>query len=130
MFIKKTGTLWGFLVGMGLVIGMVVLLSTLGAMATAAPPDNGRALGRPSGNGPASANGRGGGKVKSSAWQDDFNAGAVDTTRWVIANEQAPGYIAGKHIGYYLPAHVSVQNGYLVIALKQENGTVDGRVDL
>ncbi|OFW33530.1 MAG: hypothetical protein A3J28_08780 [Acidobacteria bacterium RIFCSPLOWO2_12_FULL_60_22] len=129
MRINRPRILWGFYVGMGLAIGMAAFLSTLGEPAKAAPPDNGRGLGRPSGNGPASANGKGGGNGrinKQSAWQDDFTGGAVDTTRWVIANEQAPGYIAGKHIGYYLPAHVSVQTGYLVIALKQENGTVDG----
>jgi endo-1,3-1,4-beta-glycanase ExoK len=73
----------------------------------------------------AQANSRGG-RPKVTAWQDDFNGSALDAARWINANGQAPGYISGKHIGYYDPSNVSLQGGYLVIRLTQENGTVDG----
>jgi beta-glucanase (GH16 family) len=72
----------------------------------------------------AQANGRGG-RPKATAWQDNFDGTALNT-RWINANERAPGYIAAKHIGYYDPNNVSVANGYLVIRLTQENGVVDG----
>lgn len=62
--------------------------------------------------------------VTYTAWQDDFTGTQVDTTRWVIANGQAPGYIANDHIGYYDPTHVSVANGYLTLLLTQQNGQV------
>lgn len=67
-----------------------------------------------------------GGGTTYTAWQEDFHGSVLDTTRWINASGQAPGYIAGKHIGYYDPTHVGVLNGYLVISLTQENGTVDG----
>jgi endo-1,3-1,4-beta-glycanase ExoK len=70
--------------------------------------------------------GKPGGGGGSAAWRDDFNGTSVDQTRWIIADEQAPGYIPGNHIGYYDPTHVSVQNGYLVIRLTQQTGSVDG----
>ncbi|MBI4441869.1 MAG: glycoside hydrolase family 16 protein [Acidobacteria bacterium] len=74
----------------------------------------------------ASPKGKGGNQGgNQSAWEDDFNGNGVDRNRWVIASGQAPGYLAGNHIGYYDPAHVSVQNGYLVISLTQESGAVD-----
>jgi len=59
------------------------------------------------------------------AWQDDFNLTALDSTRWVIASGQAPGYIPGYHIGYYNPSHVSVGGGYLTLTLTQSTGQVD-----
>ena len=61
-----------------------------------------------------------------SAFTDDFGGTAVDGNRWVVANGQAPGYIAGSHIGYYRPENVTVSEGYLRIMLTQEYGTVDG----
>jgi endo-1,3-1,4-beta-glycanase ExoK len=61
----------------------------------------------------------------SSGWRDDFSSGQIDATRWVVGNGQAPGYIPYYHIGYYDPTHVSVADGYLVMLLTQENGTVD-----
>lgn len=73
----------------------------------------------------AQANGRGG-KPKVTGWQDNFSGSALDTTRWINANERAPGYIPEKHIGYYDPNHVWLQDGYLVIRLTQGDGTVDG----
>ncbi len=59
------------------------------------------------------------------AWQDSFNTGQLDSSRWAIANGQAPGYIANQHIGYYEPANVTLNDGLLKIALQQTTGTVD-----
>jgi beta-glucanase (GH16 family) len=64
-------------------------------------------------------------KQPSSGWRDDFSFGRVDVTRWVIGSGQAPGYIPSYHIGYYDPSHASVTDGYLVMLLTQQNGTVD-----
>ena len=102
----------GFLVRAGLLIGMAVL-SVLGQTVAAAPPGN--------------AKGKGG---KPSGWRDDFTGSTVDASRWVNVSGQAPGYIPGNHIGYYDPAHVSVQEGYLVISLTQDYGIVDGLLGL
>jgi beta-glucanase (GH16 family) len=60
-----------------------------------------------------------------SAWSDNFNSGSLNPALWVVASGQAPGYIPGAHIGYYDPAHVSIENGYLKIELTQETGLVD-----
>ena len=60
-----------------------------------------------------------------SAWAYDFSSG-INPNFWVIATGRAPGYIAGNHIGYYDPNHVTVVNGYLSILLTQVTGTVDG----
>jgi len=60
------------------------------------------------------------------AFQDNFDGTRVDTSRWVIANGRAPGYISGSHIGYYQPDHVGVADGLLKITLTQEAGIVDG----
>ncbi len=59
------------------------------------------------------------------AWQDSFNLGQLDSSLWVLASGQAPGYIANQHIGYYDPSNVSLAGGMLSIALYQANGTVD-----
>jgi endo-1,3-1,4-beta-glycanase ExoK len=70
-----------------------------------------------------------GGKNGSTGWRDDFKGPKLDATRWVIANGQAPGYVAGDHIGYYDPDHVQFVteggNTFLQLILTQENGTVD-----
>ena len=64
--------------------------------------------------------------AKRTAWSDDFTAGALDSRRWVIAAGPAPGHITGSHHGSYEPTNVRVANGFLIIALTQEYGTVDG----
>lgn len=121
----------------GAALAAVLLLRQPAAVALPGPPDSppGRDL-RPSPNvsassktnQPGSGKGNGGkpGGGGSTAWRDDFNGTSLDQTRWITANEQAPGYLPGNHIGYYDPTHVSVQNGYLVIRLTQQNGSVDG----
>src|SRR5262245_15059568 len=63
-------------------------------------------------------------------WQDDFSGAALDSRFWDIGNGRAPGYIAGRHIGYYQPDHVAlVSDGgsgrYLRLLLTQETGPVD-----
>ena len=58
-------------------------------------------------------------------WQDYFNTGQLDTTRWVVANGRAPGYIPDKHLGYYVPENVSLSGGLLTLTLNQTTGTVD-----
>jgi len=63
---------------------------------------------------------------KASAWRDDFSGTSLDVGRWINAAGQAPGYLAGNHRGYYDPSHVQVSGGYLVIALDQDDGDVDG----
>ena len=126
MWIKKTGILWGFFAGAGLILALGALFA-FGQRPAEIPShrpspninSNSDVRVRGSGN-------RRGGKPTVTAWQDDFNGTALDTTRWINANEQAPGYLPGKHIGYYDPTHLRVLNGYLVISLTQENGTVDG----
>lgn len=60
------------------------------------------------------------------AWQDDFNGTSLDPGRWVVVSGNAPGYIANNHRGFFQPDRVSVANGYLVLKLTQEYGTVDG----
>ncbi len=59
------------------------------------------------------------------AWQDNFNTGHLDTTRWVVANGRAPGYVPDQHIGYYVPGNVSLSSGLLTLTLTQTTGTVD-----
>ena len=63
---------------------------------------------------------------KSSSWRDDFSGTSLDSSRWVNASGQAPGYVTGSHRGLYDPTHVRVSGGYLVIELTQENSIVDG----
>jgi len=67
-------------------------------------------------------------KKSCSAWSDDFTGTAVNPNLWVIASGQAPGYVPGIHIGYYVPANVSVSNGWLTLTLDQVAGTVDGKL--
>lgn len=59
------------------------------------------------------------------AWQDNFAGTQLDSTRWIIASGQAPGYIPAYHIGYYSPANVSVGGGFLTLVLNQSIGKVD-----
>lgn len=87
-----------------------VLVIVGGMMSAAAAPPK-----RPSGQG-------------CSAWQDDFSSGKLAPDRWVVASGQAPGYIAGNHIGYYQPDHVSIENGYLKILLTQEGSASKGYI--
>ncbi len=84
-------------------ISLLVLL-TLTTVASAAPP----------------------GKNSCTAWSEDFNGTVVNPNIWVVANGQAPGYIAGVHRGYYVPANVSLGNGWLKLKLDQAKGPVDG----
>ncbi len=60
----------------------------------------------------------------NSAWSDDFNGGALNSKFWVVSNGSAPGAISKQHQGYFTPANVSVSNGYLVLKLTQQTGTV------
>jgi len=62
---------------------------------------------------------------QKNGWQDDFRGKKLNSKRWVIASGWAPGYIPGDHINLNDPAKISMKDGYLVIALTQENGTVD-----
>jgi beta-glucanase (GH16 family) len=87
-----------------------VLVIVGGMMSAAAAPPK-----RPSGQG-------------CSAWQDDFSSGKLAPDRWVVASGQAPGYIAGNHIGYYQPDHVTIENGYLKILLTQEGSASKGYI--
>ena len=59
------------------------------------------------------------------AWQDSFNTGQLDTSRWVVANGRAPGYIPAQHIGYYEPGNVRLDGGMLTLTLTQVTGQVD-----
>ena len=59
-----------------------------------------------------------------SGWEDNFNTGSLDTSRWTVASGQAPGYIPNLHIGYYLPGNVSLENGLLALTLNQQGGAV------
>lgn len=57
-------------------------------------------------------------------WQDSFNAGQLDTTRWVVANGPAPGAITDQHQGVYDPTHVDLSKGLLALTLTQQTGQV------
>jgi len=59
------------------------------------------------------------------AWEDSFDKGKLDLTRWEISHEEAPGHIAGRHMGFHLPGHVNLRNGLLSLVLVQSAGTVD-----
>jgi len=67
-------------------------------------------------------------KNTCSAWADEFSGTALNPNLWVIASGQAPGYVPGVHIGYYVPANVSVKDGFLKLTLNQSAGTVDGKL--
>lgn len=69
---------------------------------------------------------RGEAPPRQSGWEEHFNGPGLDTSRWVIANEQAPGYIPGTHLGVFQPGNVFISNGRLVLRLTQVSGTVDG----
>jgi len=60
-----------------------------------------------------------------SAFTETFSTGQLDTSRWIVADGYAPGYIANQHIGYYDPANVQVSPGMLRLTLTQINGAVD-----
>lgn len=126
--------------GLALVMAVVAgfLLRQTPAIALPGPPDLPPGLDlRPSpnvsssskANKPGNGNGHsggGGGSTGSTGWRDDFTGRSIDRSRWTVANEQAPGYIPEKHIGFYDPGNVSVANGYLVIRLTQQDALVDG----
>lgn|SRR5574340_875943 len=59
------------------------------------------------------------------AWQDSFNTGQLDTSRWVVATGQAPGYIPNQHIGYYEAGNVRLDSGMLSLTLTQISAPVD-----
>ncbi len=66
---------------------------------------------------------------RSVAWSDDFSGPTLNTNFWVVSSEQAPGYIANDHIGYYDPSHVQFVSddaggSYLRLELNQERGQV------
>lgn len=74
-------------------------------------------------------NGDAGPQKPSAGWRDDFSSSTLNKRFWVIASGQAPGYIAGDHLGSYDPGHVKVVGdaggSYLQLLLTQETGTVD-----
>jgi len=72
--------------------------------------------------GPAFVAAEGGGP--NSAWSDNFNGGQLNNKFWVVSNGSAPGAISNQHQGYFTPANVTVSNGYLVLKLTQQTGTV------
>jgi len=127
-----------FLAGAGgtALVAALLLRQTV-AVALPGPPDSppGRDL-RPAPNvsatsktnQPGTRRGKpgGGGDSGATGWRDDFNSRSLDKKSWIIADERAPGYRPGNHIGYYEPTHVSLQNGLLVIRLTQQDGPVDG----
>jgi beta-glucanase (GH16 family) len=59
------------------------------------------------------------------AWQDTFSTGKLDTSRWLVGNGMAPGYVANQHLGTYDPQNVQVTPGMLRLTLLQTTGTVD-----
>jgi beta-glucanase (GH16 family) len=104
---------------------LVLALATLPAGAAPKPDKPGGGNGGGGGGG-----GKGGGKGGSSSqpWEENFD-GPLDTSFWTVPYAYAPGYRAGVHLGYYEPANVTVQNGYLVLKLYQTTGDVDGNPD-
>lgn len=64
-------------------------------------------------------------KASATGWEDQFDSHRLDPRRWVIANGYAPGYIANNHRGYMTPDNVWLQDGYLVLRVTQQIGTVD-----
>ena len=138
---KRITLPFGFLASAGgAALVAALLLRQPVALALPGPPDSppGRDL-RPAPNAiagakadqPGNSNSRGGkpgggGGSGATGWRDDFTGTSLDTSRWTNAEEQAPGYIPGNHRGFYDPDNVSVQNGYLVIRLTQQDGLVDG----
>jgi endo-1,3-1,4-beta-glycanase ExoK len=65
-------------------------------------------------------------KAQSSGWTDDFSERTLNSSFWVVSNGQAPGYLACQHIGYFEPSNVTLSGGYLILALNQQDGLVDG----
>ncbi len=53
------------------------------------------------------------------AFDDEFNAGALDTTQWVAMNR--PGDSSNNEQQYYLPTNVALSNGLLNITSKADN---------
>lgn len=71
-------------------------------------------------------------------WEDNFDRTTLANPRkgrghgeprWIVASGRAPGSVPETHIGYYDPAHVGIVNGYLVMLLTQESGTVDSNTN-
>lgn len=72
-------------------------------------------------------NGKGNGKP-GGGWEEHFN-GPLSSKKWTVSDWFAPGYRPGEHQGYYESDNVFVQDGYLVMRLWQEAGSVDGNPD-
>ena len=66
------------------------------------------------------------GREAQVGWEEHFNGPGLDKSRWVIANELAPGRILNNHLGVFQSDRVSVVGGYLVLRLTQEPGRVGG----
>jgi len=77
----------------------------------------------------AATRGNAPGNKPCGAWQENFNAGQLDLTRWTIASGPAPGYLPNQHVGYYDPANVSLDSGLLSLTLTQSAGVVDSNPD-
>lgn len=119
---KKIFGSGGVIIG-GLLLGLLTGTSGF-AQAHPEPPSNGRPIpSGPAAAGPANSQ-HGQGRGACSAWQDSFNTGALDKTRWVVASGAAPGAIPNLHYGDYVPGNVSLQNGLLSLTLTQQLGTV------
>ncbi len=108
------------LAGQG-VLSLTLVLSS----AVTANAQHGKPI--PHANSPALPQGQGATQsLSASGWRYDFNGAKLDSTRWIIMNDQAPGYIPNNHIGYFRRNNVSLSNGLLVLSLNQKTGTVDG----
>lgn len=57
-------------------------------------------------------------------WDDEFNTGQIDTSKWVVADASQPNYDGG--INTYDPANVSLQAGDLVIRSATSGTTKSG----
>jgi endo-1,3-1,4-beta-glycanase ExoK len=59
------------------------------------------------------------------SWQEGFDGNSVNTDFWRVSNEPyGMATIENLHEGYFQPDRVSVNQGYLTVALTQENGKV------
>ena len=56
-------------------------------------------------------------------WSDNFNTGVLNASRWIIANEPAPGSIAGVNSGSFVPRNVDMSKGMLCLKLQQAKGS-------
>jgi endo-1,3-1,4-beta-glycanase ExoK len=59
----------------------------------------------------------------SKSWRDDFTK--LDATFWNVANNKAlEGRYTNVHQGYFAKDHVWIKNGYLILKLTQQEGSV------